>query len=159
MFSSTFHGTRNDIAILLKYAYYTPAAVSLLIPLDAKACALIPDLEILEDGDQTEIGEQGVNLSGGQKARGVYDSLMHLLHSNLCLHAVSLARALYSRASVLFFDDVLSAVDASTAEHLYTNALKGPLVNGRTIVLVSHHVQLCVDGASYVVSRINVLYL
>ena len=56
-----------------------------------QACALLSDLEILEDGDASEIGERGVNLSGGQKAR------------------VSLARAMYSRASTLFLDDVLSA--------------------------------------------------
>lgn len=48
-------------------------------------------MEILEDGDESEIGERGVNLSGGQKAR------------------VSLARAVYSRASILLLDDVLSA--------------------------------------------------
>ena len=48
-----------------------------------EACALINDLKILEDGDESEIGERGVNLSGGQKAR------------------VSLARAVYSRASIL----------------------------------------------------------
>jgi ABC-type multidrug transport system fused ATPase/permease subunit len=56
-----------------------------------EACALVNDLEILEDGDESEIGERGVNLSGGQKAR------------------VSLARAVYSRAAVLLLDDVLSA--------------------------------------------------
>ncbi|KAG5350514.1 hypothetical protein C0989_010730 [Termitomyces sp. Mn162] len=56
-----------------------------------EVCALISDLEILEDGDEAEIGERGVNLSGGQKAR------------------VSLARAVYSRASILLLDDVLSA--------------------------------------------------
>ncbi|WVQ95827.1 hypothetical protein IAU59_002926 [Kwoniella sp. CBS 9459] len=52
-----------------------------------EACSLTTDLEILEDGDQTEIGEKGLNLSGGQKAR------------------VSLARAVYSRAGLLLFDD------------------------------------------------------
>ncbi|KZP24950.1 multidrug resistance-associated ABC transporter [Athelia psychrophila] len=102
-----------------------------------EVCALVTDLEILEDGDQSEIGERGVNLSGGQKAR------------------VSLARAVYSRASTLFLDDVLSAVDAHTASHLYTACLKGELMRGRTIVLVSHHVQLCAPGASYVVALDN----
>lgn len=58
-----------------------------------KACALEKDLSILEDGDQTEIGEKGITLSGGQKAR------------------VALARAVYSRAKNVFMDDVLSAVD------------------------------------------------
>lgn len=64
------------------------------------ACSLVSDLAILEDGDSTEIGEKGINLSGGQKAR------------------VSLARAVYSRASLLLLDDVLSAVDAHTSAHI-----------------------------------------
>ncbi|KAJ8520309.1 hypothetical protein ONZ45_g2846 [Pleurotus djamor] len=102
-----------------------------------EACALVSDLEILEDGDQSEIGERGVNLSGGQKAR------------------VSLARAVYSRASILLLDDVLSAVDAHTAHHLYHECLTGPLMRGRTVILVSHHVQLCTPGASYIVALEN----
>ncbi|KAK7047463.1 hypothetical protein VNI00_006694 [Paramarasmius palmivorus] len=100
-------------------------------------CALITDMEILEDGDESEIGERGVNLSGGQKAR------------------VSLARAVYSRASILFLDDVLSAVDAHTAHHLFYECLKGELMKDRTIILVSHHVQLCAPGASYIVALDN----
>ncbi|KAF9225872.1 multidrug resistance-associated ABC transporter [Gyrodon lividus] len=102
-----------------------------------EACALVSDLLILEDGDESEIGERGVNLSGGQKAR------------------VSLARAVYSRASVLLLDDVLSAVDAHTAHHLYNECLKGDLMRGRTVIVVSHHVQLCAPGASYVVALDN----
>lgn len=107
-----------------------------------EVCALVNDLKILEDGDESEIGERGVNLSGGQKAR------------------VSLARAIYSRASNLFLDDVLSAVDAHTAHHLYFECLKGDLMRGRTVILVSHHVQLCAPGASYIVALENgrVLY-
>lgn len=69
--------------------------------------------------------------------------------------AVSLARAVYSRASILFLDDVLSAVDAHTAHHLYHQCLKGELMKGRTVVLVSHHVQLCAGGASYIVALDN----
>lgn len=57
------------------------------------ACALTKDLEIFEDGDDTEIGEKGITLSGGQKQR------------------VALARAVYSRAGIVIMDDVLSAVD------------------------------------------------
>ncbi|EIW74362.1 P-loop containing nucleoside triphosphate hydrolase protein [Coniophora puteana RWD-64-598 SS2] len=102
-----------------------------------EAGALVTDLRILEDGDETEIGEKGINISGGQKAR------------------VSLARALYSRVSVVLFDDVLSAVDAHTAHHLYHQCLKGELMLGRTIVLVSHHVQLASSGTSYVVALDN----
>jgi len=68
---------------------------------------------------------------------------------------VSLARAVYSRASVLFLDDVLSAVDAHTADHLFNNCLRGELMEGRTVILVSHHVQLCAPGASYIVALDN----
>ncbi|KZV87123.1 multidrug resistance-associated ABC transporter [Exidia glandulosa HHB12029] len=102
-----------------------------------EACALVADMKILEDGDQSEIGERGVNLSGGQKAR------------------VSLARAVYSRASTLLLDDVLSAVDAHTADHLFEQCIKGDIMKGRTVILVSHHVQLCTNGAAYVVALDN----
>lgn len=72
-----------------------------------KACALLPDLEILSDGDSTQVGEKGISLSGGQKAR------------------LSLARAVYSRADVYLMDDVLSAVDEHVGKHIITNVL-GP---------------------------------
>ncbi|KAJ7064766.1 multidrug resistance-associated ABC transporter [Mycena amicta] len=65
---------------------------------------------------------------------------------------VSLARAVYSRASTLLLDDILSAVDSHTAQHIYTHCLKGPLLKGRTVIVVSHHVQLCAPGAAYVVA-------
>ncbi|KAH7105025.1 multidrug resistance-associated ABC transporter [Auriculariales sp. MPI-PUGE-AT-0066] len=97
-------------------------------------CALLSDLRILGDGDQTEIGERGITLSGGQKAR------------------ISLARAVYSRASTLLLDDVLSAVDVHTAVHLFEKCIKGKLVQGRTVLLVSHHIQLCINGAAHVVA-------
>ena len=68
---------------------------------------------------------------------------------------VSLARAIYSRASILFLDDVLSAVDAETADHLFNECLRGELMEGRTVILVSHHVQLCAPGANYIVTLDN----
>jgi energy-coupling factor transporter ATP-binding protein EcfA2 len=102
-----------------------------------EACSLLSDLDILEDGDQTEIGEKGVNLSGGQKAR------------------VSLARAVYSRASYVLLDDIMSAVDAHTAAHLFDKCLRGPLLKDRTVILVSHHVQLCAPAAKLVIALDN----
>lgn len=102
-----------------------------------EACSLLSDLDILEDGDQTEIGEKGVNLSGGQKAR------------------VSLARAVYSRASYVLLDDIMSAVDAHTAAHLFDKCLRGPLLAKRTVILVSHHVQLCAPAAKLVIALDN----
>ncbi|KAL1925554.1 uncharacterized protein VTP21DRAFT_437 [Calcarisporiella thermophila] len=98
-----------------------------------EACALKRDLEILEAGDQTEIGEKGITLSGGQKQR------------------VSLARAVYSRAGHVLMDDCLSAVDAHTAKWIYENCLQGELMKGRTCILVTHAVGLCLPGARKIV--------
>ncbi|KAI8381242.1 P-loop containing nucleoside triphosphate hydrolase protein [Radiomyces spectabilis] len=96
--------------------------------------ALTRDLEILEYGDSTEVGEKGITLSGGQKQR------------------VAIARAVYSQAETIILDDCLSAVDAHTAKHLYENCLTGELMQNRTIILVTHHVGLCMKGADYVVA-------
>ncbi|XP_037363447.1 multidrug resistance-associated protein 1 isoform X2 [Talpa occidentalis] len=86
-----------------------------------EACALLPDLEILPSGDQTEIGEKGVNLSGGQKQR------------------VSLARAVYCNSDVYLFDDPLSAVDAHVGKHIFENVI-GPkgMLKSKTRLLVTH---------------------
>lgn len=103
-----------------------------------EACALLTDLEVLPGGDQTEIGEKGINLSGGQKQR------------------VSLARAVYSNSDVFLLDDPLSAVDAHVAKHIFDNVV-GPdgLLRGKTRVLVTHgisflpqvdHIVVIVDG-------------
>jgi ABC-type multidrug transport system fused ATPase/permease subunit len=89
------------------------------------ACALQDDLAILPAGDLTEIGERGINLSGGQKAR------------------VGLARALYSaETQLMLLDDPLSAVDAHVGEHIFTQAIAGDIVQGITRILVTHHVHL-----------------
>lgn len=95
------------------------------------ACALNKDLEMLPDGELTDIGANGINLSGGQKWR------------------VSFARALYSRAGILVMDDIFSAVDAHTGRHLYENALTGELGQNRTRILVTHHVALCLPRTDY----------
>ncbi|XP_078514474.1 ATP-binding cassette sub-family C member 2-like [Lissotriton helveticus] len=86
-----------------------------------EACALLPDLEQLPYGDQTEIGERGVNLSGGQKQR------------------VSLARAVYSDADIYLLDDPLSAVDVHVGKHLFEKLI-GPtgLLRNKTRILVTH---------------------
>ncbi|KAL3697480.1 hypothetical protein R1sor_011556 [Riccia sorocarpa] len=84
------------------------------------SCALEHDIAQLPAGDQTEIGERGVNLSGGQKAR------------------VSLARACYSECPVVLLDDPLAAVDVPTARHLMQHVLGG-ILKGRTVILVTHN--------------------
>ncbi|TKY90680.1 hypothetical protein EX895_000678 [Sporisorium graminicola] len=97
-----------------------------------ECCCLNPDLKTFRDGDHTEIGENGVSLSGGQKAR------------------VALARAIYSRSPVLLLDDVLAAVDSHTARKLVDECLCGDLVRGRTVVLVTHHVETVLPHVAHV---------
>lgn len=70
-----------------------------------KACALLADFTQLPDGDETFVGERGISLSGGQKAR------------------VALARAVYARADIYLLDDCLSAVDSHVGKHIIENVL------------------------------------
>lgn len=86
-----------------------------------EACALKQDLDILPGGDDTEVGEKGINLSGGQKQR------------------ISLARAVYSGSDIYFFDDPLSAVDSHVGKHIFDKVI-GPkgLLRKKTRILVTH---------------------
>lgn len=97
------------------------------------ACSLQRDLEILDAGDQTVVGEKGVTLSGGQKQR------------------ISLARALYCTARHVLMDDVLSAVDSHTAKWIFEKALMGPLMYNRTCILVTHNATLCLPSSQFAV--------
>ncbi|GAA5843446.1 hypothetical protein JCM11251_001410 [Rhodosporidiobolus azoricus] len=116
--------------ILFGYAFDTKRYKAVL-----RACALEPDLSTLPQGDQTFVGERGVSLSGGQKAR------------------LALARAIYAPTTHVLLDDVLAAVDAHTARHLldllFDPKAKAALLQGRTVVLVTHHVHLVLPYAAY----------
>ena len=83
-------------------------------------------------GDETEIGERGINLSGGQKQR------------------VALARACYAQADVVLLDDPLSAVDAHVGRHLLDSCICG-LLEGSTRVLVTHQL-MALESAGDTVS-------
>ncbi|XP_033725264.1 multidrug resistance-associated protein 1-like [Pecten maximus] len=86
-----------------------------------KACQLLPDLAILSAGDQTEIGQRGINLSGGQKQR------------------VSLARAVYSNSDIYLLDDPLSAVDSHVGKAIFDKVVSNDgLLKGKTRILVTH---------------------
>ncbi|KAI3830552.1 hypothetical protein MKW98_030715 [Papaver atlanticum] len=87
-----------------------------------EACSLKKDLEILSFGDQTVIGERGINLSGGQKQR------------------IQIARAIYQDADVYLFDDPFSAVDAHTGSHIFKECLLG-LLSSKTVIYVTHQVE------------------
>ncbi|KAI6710055.1 ABC transporter [Diplocarpon mali] len=84
-----------------------------------RACALEPDLEMLPQGDQTEIGERGITVSGGQKQR------------------LNIARAIYFDADLILMDDPLSAVDAHVGRHIFDNAILG-LLKDKARVLATH---------------------
>ncbi|XP_014517264.1 ABC transporter C family member 3 [Vigna radiata var. radiata] len=87
-----------------------------------EACCLKKDLDVLPFGDQTIIGERGINLSGGQKQR------------------IQIARALYHDADIYLLDDVFSAVDAHTGSHLFQECLLNYL-SSKTVVYVTHQVE------------------
>ncbi|XP_058067677.1 ABC transporter C family member 13 isoform X8 [Magnolia sinica] len=88
-----------------------------------QACALDVDISLMVGGDLSYIGEKGLNLSGGQRAR------------------LALARAIYHGADVCMLDDVLSAVDAQVARWILRNAILGHLMDQKTQILCTHNVQ------------------
>ncbi|KAH9884583.1 P-loop containing nucleoside triphosphate hydrolase protein [Xylariomycetidae sp. FL2044] len=94
-----------------------------------RACALLDDFAQLPDGDETVVGERGISLSGGQKAR------------------VALARAVYARADIYLLDDCLSAVDSHVGRHIIENVL-GPkgLLNSKCRILATNAISVLADA-------------
>ncbi|ORY28894.1 P-loop containing nucleoside triphosphate hydrolase protein, partial [Rhizoclosmatium globosum] len=97
-----------------------------------RTCCLEPDLRALPQGDQTAIGERGINLSGGQKQR------------------VNLARLVYSDPDIVLMDDPLSAVDAHVGRALYSNCFQNTL-RSKTRILVTHQVHLLSSEIDHVI--------
>ncbi|XP_046853052.1 multidrug resistance-associated protein 1-like isoform X2 [Xenia sp. Carnegie-2017] len=100
------------------------------------ACALTPDLEILSSGDETQIGERGVNLSGGQKQR------------------INLARAVYFNADIYLLDDPLSAVDAHVGKHIFDHVI-GPkgCLKKKTRILITHSIRILPEVDNIIVIK------
>lgn len=96
-----------------------------------RVCSLKADLDILPAGDMTEIGERGITLSGGQKAR------------------INLARSVYKKKDIYLFDDVLSAVDSRVGKHIMDECLTGMFAN-KTRILATHQLSL-IERASRVI--------
>ncbi|KAI3496847.1 hypothetical protein L1887_39225 [Cichorium endivia] len=92
-----------------------------------EACALKEDLAVLSFGDQTVIGERGINLSGGQKQR------------------IQIARALYQDADIYLFDDPFSAVDAHTGSHIFKECMLD-FLESKTVIYVTHQVEFLPDA-------------
>ncbi|XP_041974693.1 ATP-binding cassette sub-family C member 4-like [Aricia agestis] len=96
-----------------------------------KACALEKDFKQFPYSDQTLVGERGVSLSGGQRAR------------------INLARAVYREADIYLLDDPLSAVDANVGRQLFEGCINGYL-RGRTRILVTHQIHF-LKAADFIV--------
>lgn len=101
------------------------------------ACALTPDLASFKSGDLSLIGENGIGLSGGQRAR------------------VALARAVYSRTTILLLDDPLAALDQDTARSITQKCFAGSLVSDRTVIMVTHRTELVLPFAEQVIQLEN----
>jgi ATP-binding cassette subfamily C (CFTR/MRP) protein 4 len=86
------------------------------------ACGLKRDLVLLPYGDASLVGDRGISLSGGQKAR------------------VNLARAVYSDRDIYLLDDPLSAVDAEVGKHLFEKCIRG-ILRKKAVLLVTHQLQ------------------
>ncbi|KAI9809799.1 MAG: hypothetical protein M1825_000232 [Sarcosagium campestre] len=87
------------------------------------SCALQPDLDMLPNGDRTEIGERGITISGGQKQR------------------LNIARAIYFDADIVLMDDPLSAVDAHVGRHIFDRAICG-LLQDKCRILATHQLHV-----------------
>ena len=99
-----------------------------------RACNLDDDFRQFDHADQTIVGERGVTLSGGQKAR------------------LSLARALYARSDIYLLDDPLSAVDSRVGRLIYDRAIR-ELLRGKTVILVTHHLSYAKEADKVVVLK------
>ncbi|CAK7568673.1 MAG: hypothetical protein SEPTF4163_006672, partial [Sporothrix epigloea] len=98
-----------------------------------EACCLLPDFDEFEAGDLSNVGENGIGLSGGQKAR------------------VALARAVYSRARILLLDDPIAALDHNTAESLMQRLfVTSGLMKDRLVIFVTHRMELVANHASQI---------
>lgn len=99
-----------------------------------KTCALERDFQLFSNGDKTIVGERGVSLSGGQKAR------------------ISLARAVYRRAEVYLLDDPLSAVDSHVGRHLFDYCMRD-FLKGKVVILVTHQLQYLQNADQIVILK------
>ncbi|XP_045127905.1 ATP-binding cassette sub-family C member 4-like isoform X2 [Portunus trituberculatus] len=99
-----------------------------------RVCALEQDFKELPDGDMTTVGERGMALSGGQKAR------------------VNLARAVYADADIYLLDDPLSAVDSHVSRHLFDNCIMKHLKH-KVRVLVTHQLQYLSSASEILVLK------
>ncbi|KAJ9113834.1 hypothetical protein QFC19_000027 [Naganishia cerealis] len=110
-----------------------------------RQCALLSDLKLFDHADLTEVGEQGVTLVSQLTV------ISWIYSRSILCHSRGQSGGQKARAKTIYLDDILSAVDAHTARYLCQHCLKGDLLRDRTVVLVSHNVNLVLPLAQYVV--------
>ncbi|KAG6946146.1 hypothetical protein JG688_00016191, partial [Phytophthora aleatoria] len=116
--------------------YYDPERYAQVL----EASQLAMDLKALPNGDSTEIGERGINLSGGQKAR------------------VAIARAMYRKGTdVLILDDPLSAVDPHVAHAIFDKCIVGMAGDQTRLLVLNSHYDLLPSADHIVVMRDGVV--
>lgn len=119
---------------------HTVHADELLYRQILRICALDYDISVLANGDETLLGNGSTVLSGGQKQR------------------IALARALYSRRSIILMDDVLSALDRPTQRHIIDALFKPSGLcrqHGTTVVIATHTSKLPRTSISYVANHVD----
>ena len=99
-----------------------------------EACDLHKDLQRFPDGDMIRVGERGVVLSGGQRAR------------------VELARAVYFNADIYLLDDPLSAVDSKVGQHIFRECITG-ILSDKTRLMITHNLQVLKDATNIVIIK------
>lgn len=114
------------------------------------ACCLEHDIEVLPHGEETEIGEKGINLSGTSSCpwtRKEYANVTFFAGGQKA--RVSLARAAYSKSDIVLLDDPLSAVDAYVGKAILENCLLNGPLSDRTRILVTHSLHV-LDKLDYI---------
>lgn len=97
-----------------------------------RVCSLSRDFSLFPYADRTIVGEKGISLSGGQRAR------------------INLARAVYKRADIYLLDDPLSAVDIHVGQQLFEACIQG-MLKDKVVVLITHQLQYLKRADSIVV--------
>ncbi|KAJ7852957.1 multidrug resistance-associated ABC transporter [Mycena leptocephala] len=110
----------------------------------------LPELKLFAAGDEQVVGERGLTLSGGQKARLLLRAQCEFLqYADTRPHSDIYS---YSQASILLLDDVLAALDVHTAKWIVEKCFGGDLIAGRTVLLVTHNIALTRSVAQFTVS-------
>lgn len=103
-----------------------------------KVCSLSRDFSLFPYADRTIVGERGISISGGQKAR------------------INLARAVYKRADIYLLDDPLSAVDIHVGQQLFENCIKG-MLHDKIVILITHQLQYLKRADNIVIMNAGVV--